>query len=122
MSTGKQVLNVLGIIMAWLLSISLVLLLFLAPTFLSAVSSIKPKALMDSAKKMDISQAVSMIMVADDGEGTMNPQIADLLSTNTVQELYNRYIESVFAVFDKDLPQVILDEAAVRDIVHRNID
>lgn len=122
MSTGKKALNVFGIIIAWFLSIVLVLLLFLAPSFLSAASSIKPKTLLNSAKKIDISQAVSMLMVVEDGEGTMDPQMADLLSTNTVQELYDRYIESVFAVFDKDLPQVALDEAAVRDIVHRNID
>lgn len=120
MSTGKKVLNVLGIILAWFLSITLVLLLFVSPVFLSAMSVVKPRELVDAVTDIEIPQIVAAL--GEDILDTENEQIMEFLSTDAVQELFETYVTGVLGVLEGEAPQEILTEEKIWEIVHTNID
>lgn len=120
MSTGKKVLNVFGIIIAWILSIILVLLLFVTPITLSTLSLVKPKELCETIKDVDLSQIIELMELELPDE--QSQQVMELFRSDAVQELYETYIDSVFAALDSNMPQVALDEAKIQQIVRDNID
>lgn len=120
MSTGKKVLNIFGIIFAWLLSITLVILLFVAPMLMSTMSTITPKNLVHTVQNIALPEFISAL--GDDVIDPENQQLAALLATDAAQELYETYIASVLGVLDSDLPQEALTEEKLQDIVHRHID
>lgn len=120
MSTGKKVLIVFGIIIAWFLSITLVILLFVTPITLSTLSLVKPKELCETIKDVDLSQIIELMdLELPDDE---SQQIMELFRSDAVQELYETYIDSVFAALDSNMPQVALDEAKIQQIVRDHID
>lgn len=120
MSTGKKVLNVFGIIFAWILSILLVILLYVSPVLLSSMSALKPSKLADIAASLKIAEIAPLM-----GEGTVDPENEEMmaiLSTNAMQEVYEIYVRAVFGVLDGSNPQEVLSEEQLRQIVHTNID
>ena len=54
MSSGQKALNVLGIIVAWILSIILVVLLFVSPLLLSTLSVVTPENLKKTVTSIEI--------------------------------------------------------------------
>ena len=120
MSTGKKVLNVFGIIIAWFLSIALVILLFVTPIVLSSLSLVKPRELCETIKDVDLSQIIELMELELPDEESQ--QVMELFRSDAVQELYEAYIDSVFAALDNDMPQVALDEAKIQQIVRDHMD
>lgn len=120
MSTGKKVLNVFGIIFAWILSILLVILLYVSPVLLSSISALKPSKLADMAAGLKIAEIAPLM-----GDGTVDPDNEEMmafLSTNAMQEVYEIYVRAVFGVLDGADTQEVLSEEQLRQIVHTNID
>lgn len=118
MNTAKKVLNVFGIIIAWLLSIVLVVVLFVTPVTLSALSTIQPEKITDTMSEVDISEIVGMF----EGIDTDDEQLKELLSTNTVQDLYEVYIEDLTGTLNDETYQKTLTDEKIKEIVHNNID
>ena len=120
MSTGKKILNVFGIILAWLLSIVLVVLLFVSPVLLSALSTVQPKKMMQTLPSMELPQLLEMldIEVVD----TENEQLMEFISTDAVQDIFEIYATGVFSALDGGVPEQTLTEETVREIVHNNLD
>ena len=115
MSTGMKVLNVFGIIFAWILSIALVITLFVAPVTLSALSNVKPEKIVDTMSEMDVSDSFLEIETEDE-------QLKELLSTDTVQELYETYVGGLSGIFEEEPVQNMLTEEKINEIIHNNID
>lgn len=120
MSTGKKVLNVFGIIFAWILSIVLVIVLFVSPITLSAMSVATPKNLAQIVRGIELPQLLEI--AGEDLIDPENEEMAALLSTNTVQELYDIYMTNVLSILDSDIVPEALTEEKLQDIAHRNID
>ncbi len=118
MSTGKKVLNVFGIIFAWILSIVLVITLYVAPVLLSALSAVKPAKIADTMKEVDISQFADLF----GGIDAENETLMKFLSTDAVQELYEVYISGLTGIFENEPAQNTLSEEKIKEIVHNNID
>lgn len=118
MSTGMKVLNVFGVIFAWLLSIVLVLTLFVAPVTLSALSTIKPEKIVDTMGEMDVSDFADSFLEID----TEDEQLKEFLSTDTVQELYETYVSGLTGIFEEEPVQNMLTEEKINEIIHNNID
>ncbi len=120
MSTGKKVLNVFGIIFAWILSIVLVVVLFVTPMTLSAMSVATPKNLAQIVRGIELPQFLEII--GEDLLGKENEEMASLLSTNTIQEIYDIYMTNILSILDSDITPEALTEEKLQDIAHRNID
>ena len=120
MSDGMKVLNVLGIIFAWILSIALVLMLFVSPILMSSLSVVTPENLKDMVLDVDITDLVEAMEI--EGMTGEEEQLAELLSTDAVQEIYEVYVSGMFGALDGDLPQTSLSEEKLEDIIHDNID
>lgn len=119
MNTDKKVLNVLGIIMAWILSIALILTLFVSPMLLSALSTVKPDKIFDSVRDLEISQVLEMM---DDGVDADSESFQDLLATDTVLELFDIYLDDLANGFENPSAQKLLTEEKIKEVVHKNID
>ena len=120
MSTGKKVLNVFGIIFAWLFSIILVVVLFVSPMTLSAMNVATPKNLAQIVGEMELPQLLDV--VGEDLFDSENEEMAALLSTNTVQEIFDIYMTNVLSILDSDIAPQALTEETLQEIAHRNID
>lgn len=118
MSTGMKVLNVFGIIFAWILSIALVITLFVAPVTLSALSTVKPEKIVDTMSEMDVSDFADSFLEIE----TEDEQLKELLSTDTVQELYETYVGGLSGIFEEEPVQNMLTEEKINEIIHNNID
>ena len=119
MSSGKKVLNVLGIIMAWILSIALILTLVVSPALLSALSTVNPDKIFDTVRDLDISQVLEMM---DDGVDADSESLQELLATNTILELFDIYLEDLANGFDNPSAQKLLTEEKIKEVVHNNVD
>lgn len=120
MSDGMKVLNVLGIIFAWILSIVLVLMLFVSPILMSSLSVVTPENLKDMVLDVDITDLVEAMEI--EGMTGEEEQFAELLSTDAVQEIYEVYVSGMFGALDGDLSQTSLTAEKLEDIIHDNID
>lgn len=120
MSSGQKALNVLGIIVAWILSIILVVLLFISPVLLSTLSVVTPENLKKTVTSIEIPDLIGAMEIESiDSE---NDQLQELLSSNAVQEAYEAYMDGVFGVLEGDSSKVTLTEEKLQEIVHNNID
>jgi hypothetical protein len=118
MSTAKKILNVVGIVFAWIISIALVVTLFVAPAALSALSTVKPAKIIDTLGDMEITQFVEAFGVLE-GE---NEELMTFITTDTVQDLYEIYIGDLIDVFNNEPAQNSLTEDKIKEIVHNNVD
>lgn len=118
MSTGMKVLNVFGIILAWFLSIALVITLFVAPVVLSALSTVKPEKIVDTMGNMEVSEFADAFLEIE----TEDEQLKELLSSDTVQELYETYVSGLTGIFEDEPVQNMLTEEKINEIIHNNID
>ena len=120
MSGGMKALNVLGIIVAWILSIILVVLLFISPVLLSTLSVVTPENLKKTVTSIEIPDLIDAMDI--EGIDSENDQLQELLSSNAVQEAYEAYMDGVFGVLEGDSSKVALTEEKLQEIVHNNID
>ena len=120
MSGGMKALNVLGIIVAWILSIILVVLLFVSPVLLSTLSVVTPDNLQKTVTSIEIPDLIDAMEI--EGIDSENDQLQELLSTDAVQEVYEAYVSDIFGALDGDVPQTSLTEEKLQEIVHNNID
>lgn len=120
MSTGMKVLNVFGIIFAWILSILLVIFLVVSPITLSAMSVATPKNLAQIVSDIELPQLLEI--AGEDLIDPENEEMAALLETNTVKEIYDIYMTNVLSILDSDIVPEALTEEKLQDIAHRNID
>ena len=120
MSSGQKALNVLGIIVAWILSIILVVLLFVSPLLLSTLSVVTPENLKKTVTSIEIPDLIGAMEI--EGIDSENDQLQELLSSNAVQEAYEAYMDGFFGVLEGDSSKVALTEEKLQEIVHNNID
>lgn len=118
MSTGKKILNVIGIIFAWILSLILIVTLYAAPVFMSALSSVKPDKLIDTLGDLEISQFIDSF----EGIDADNEALVKFISTDAVQEIYEIYIGGLKGVFQDEPAENLLTEEKVKEIVHNHVD
>lgn len=118
MSTGKKILNVFGIIFAWILSILLVVILYCAPILMSALSTIKPEKIVDTLGNLEISEFVESF----DGVDTDNEEFAKFISTDVFQEIYKNYVSGLSGIFGGEPTENLLSEEKIKEIVHNHID
>lgn len=79
--TSKKIANVLGIIMAWILSIALILSLVVTPVALSALSLLNPEAIIES-----VVDAFTQTIVPDEEKASADFGITQLSAVNTPDE------------------------------------
>lgn len=120
MSTGKKVLNIFGIIFAWILSIVLVVILFVTPLTMSALNTVTPKNMVQTLSRIELSQFMDTL--GDDLGLSEDPMIAAFVNTNTAQELYEAYLNNFLSILDSDITEESLTDEKLQDIVNRNID
>ncbi len=120
MNFGKRILNGLGTILAFLLSIVLVVLLFVAPTLLSAISVITPDNLRQTMEEIQLPELI--FAVVGDSLDVDEKQLMDIASTNAVQEIYNSYLSGIFDVIEGKTPQETLTETKIQDILLADFD
>ena len=120
MSTGKKVLNVFGIIFAWIFSIILVVILFVTPLTMSALNTVNPKNIVQTLSRVELSQFMDTL--GDDLGLSEDPMIAAFVNTNTAQELYDAYLNEFLNILDSDIVAEPLTDEKLQEIVDRNID
>lgn len=120
MSTGKKVLNIFGIIFAWILSIILVVILFVTPLTMSALNTVTPKNMVQTLSRIELSQFMDTL--GDDLGLSDDPMIAAFVNTNTAQELYEAYLNNFLSILDSDIAAESLTDEKLQEIVSRNID
>lgn len=118
MSTGKKILNVFGIIFAWILSIVLVIVLYCSPILMSALSTVKPEKIVDTLSNLEISQLVDSF----DDIDAENEEFKKFISTDVFQEIYESYINGLSGVFGGEPTENRLTEERIKEIVHNHID
>ena len=119
MSSGKKVLNVFGIIFAWILSIALVLSLIVSPIILSALSLLSPKTLANAVTNIDMS---SLVAPEVGGEGSEDGGMAALLSTNAAKELFQLYATDITNSLSGKNAESKFTVEALQKVVEENID
>ena len=120
MSTGKKVLNIFGIIFAWILSIILVVILFVTPLTMSALNTVTPKNMVQTLSRIELSQFMDTL--GDDLGLSDDPMIAAFVNTNTAQELYEAYLNNFLSILDSDIAAESLTDEKLQEIVSQNID
>ncbi len=119
MSSGKKVLNIFGIIFAWILSIVLVLSLIVSPVILSALSLLSPKTLANAVTNIDMS---SIVAPEASEEGSEDGKTAALLSTNAAKELFQLYATDITNSLSGKGVESKLTAGALQKIIEDNID
>lgn len=151
MNGAKKAFNVLGIILAWFLSIALVILLIATPIVFSALSllsadtitKVVAQSLAPSAEVQEQTDEVRFVQLSntseEDAVGTIDPsQFGDLsgifggeisqesldmiLSSNVAKEFIDTYVGDITNVFTEEGGQVQLDAEKIKTIVNDNID
>ena len=118
MSTGKKVLNVFGIIFAWILSIILVVNLIVAPIIMSTLSLLTPKKLTDLA--LDTGAITEFI------KGSINnpngEEVEELLSTNFAKQTLELYLSDAVSAFGGNKGEGKLTAEVLQNLANENMD
>ena len=118
MSTGKKVLNVFGIIFAWILSIILVINLIVAPIIMSTLSLLTPKKLTNLA--LDTGAITEFI------KGSINnpneEEVEELLSTNFAKQTLELYLSDAVSAFGGKTGERKLTAGALQNLANENMD
>lgn len=118
MSTGKKVLNVFGIIFAWILSIILVVNLIVAPIIMSTLSLLTPKKLTDLA--LDAGAMTEFM------KGSINnsneEEVEALLSTNFAKDTLELYFADLADAFGSKKGDTKLTAEAVQKNAGENME
>ncbi len=118
MSKGKKVLNVFGIIFAWILSIVLIISLIATPIVFSSLSLIKPEILTDAITSVDITEFIPVGSIED----IMPEGTSELLKTDAAKELVELYATDITnSLGGKEIESKFTPEA-FQGIVDENID
>ncbi len=118
MSTGKKVLNVFGIIFAWILSIILVVNLIVAPIIMSTLSLLTPKKLTNLA--LDTGAITEFI------KGSINnpngEEVEELLSTNFAKQTLELYLSDAVSAFGGKTGERKLTAEVLQNLANENMD
>lgn len=142
----KKVLNVFGIIFAWILSITLVLMLFVTPMLLSTLSMLSvdtitqvvSQSFVPSAEEKPANNGAVMVTLSDTTGGNANvsgsmsdmlqqaglseDMVNKILSSQAAKDLINTYMEDVTNAITGNGDEVQFNAERVKQIVNDNID
>lgn len=142
----KKVLNVFGIIFAWILSITLVLMLFVTPMLLSTLSMLSvdtitqvvSQSFVPSAEEKPANNGAVMVTLSDTTGGNANvsgsmsdmlqqaglseDMVNKILSSQAAKDLINTYMEDVTNAITGNGDEVKFNAERVKQIVNDNID
>lgn len=97
MNIVKKILNVFGILLAWILSLVLIPMLMVSPLLFSGISFVQPDNMVEMVTDVDISQLIPDFEAVGGGDLTETEveQIEKILNTDAVKEFITVYTKDV---------------------------
>ena len=121
----KKTLNVFGIILAWFLSVALVVLLIVAPTALSALSLLDPDTITDAVwSVLEAEQPSAAVPEKSYGITSLSAKKADKTSNATSAEkiLGELDVSKIEEIIGEDIDEDVLNKVLASDAVKELVD
>ena len=119
MKVFKIIMNILGIIVASLLSIFLVILLTIAPIFSAVTSIFQGESIYKIISSLDYEEIIMSEMNGDSQEAEM---VNELMKSEMMEELINLCVDNIFETIDSNGESEAITPDDIEDIVRNHED